>query len=177
VRVDSIPTVTPSSATSGDQVKDHLAAADPVISVDTKKKELVGADKNAGQEWQPKGEPVEVEVHDFGDKTLGKAIPYGVYDMAANTGWVCVGRDIAEFAVATVRRWWNGVGRSAYPDAARLLICADGGGSNGYRIRLWKAELAKLAADTGLEITVCHLPPGTSKWNKLGHQVTLAPAA
>jgi DDE family transposase len=156
-----------------DQVKDHLATGDPVISVDTKKKELVGDYKNSGWEWQPKGEPVQVNVHDFPDLAVGKAIPYGIYDIAANTGWVAVGRDhdTASFAVATLRRWWDGVGKTAYPAANRLLICADAGGSNSYRVRLWKLELARLAAETGLEITVCHLPPGTSKWNKIEHRL------
>jgi transposase len=151
-----------------EQAKAHIEAGWPVVSVDTKKKELVGEYKNGGQEWQPKGEPVQVKVHDFIDKQLGKAIPYGVYDVFANTGWVAVGRDhdTAAFAVQTLRRWWDQVGKPAYPTATQLLICADGGGSNGYRTRLWKIELAKLAAETGLTITVCHLPPGTSKWNK-----------
>jgi hypothetical protein len=148
-----------------------LNAGDPVVSVDTKKKELVGADpgyKNGGREWQPAGQPVPVGVHDFPDPKVGKAVPYGIYDLAANAGWVSVGSDgdTAAFAVATLRRWWNQVGAAAYPRARRLLICADAGGSNGYRVRLWKVELAKLAADTGLAITVCHFPPGTSKWNK-----------
>jgi hypothetical protein len=155
------------------QVNAYLAAGDPVVSVDTKKKELVGRYKNPGREWQPKGEPVQVDVHDFPDPAIGKAIPYGVYDIAANTGWVSVGRDhdTAAFAVATLRSWWQRVGRPAYPQARRLLICADSGGSNGSRLRLWKVELAKLAADTGVEITVCHLPPGTSKWNKIEHRM------
>ena len=155
------------------QVNAYLAAGDPVVSVDTKKKELVGNYKNAGREWQPKGEPVEVDVHDFPDPTVGKAIPYGVYDVAANTGWVTVGRDhdTAAFAVATLRSWWRAVGRPAYPDADRLLVCADSGGSNGSRLRLWKVELATLAAETGLAITVCHLPPGTSKWNQIEHRM------
>jgi hypothetical protein len=155
------------------QVNTFLAAGDPVVSVDTKKKELVGNYKNAGREWQPKGEPVQVDVHDFPDPAVGKAIPYGVYDVAANAGWVSVGRDhdTAAFAVATLRRWWEAMGRPGYPDARRLLICADSGGSNGARLRLWKVELAGLAADTGLEITVCHLPPGTSKWNKIEHRL------
>jgi len=148
-----------------EQAKAHIEAGWPVVSVDTKKKELVGEYKNGGREWQPKGEPVRVKVHDFIDKQLGKAIPYGVYDVSANTGWVAVGRDhdTAAFAVQTLRRWWDQVGKPAYPAATRLLISADGGGSNGYRTRLWKIELAKLAAETGLQVTVCHLPPGTSK--------------
>jgi len=139
--------------------------------VDTKKKELGGADpgyRNGGREWQPAGQPVPVGVHDFPDPKVGKAVPYGIYDLAANAGWVSVGSDgdTAAFAVATLRRWWTQVGSTAYPTARRLLVCADAGGSNGYRVRLWKVELAKLAADTGLPITVCHFPPGTSKWNK-----------
>ena len=155
------------------QVNAYLAAGDPVISVDTKKKELVGNYKNAGREWQPKGAPVEVDVHDFPDPGVGKAIPYGVYDVGANTGWVSVGKDhdTAAFAVATLRSWWRQVGRPSYPDATRLLVCADSGGSNGSRLRLWKVELATLAADTGLAITVCHLPPGTSKWNRIEHRM------
>jgi hypothetical protein len=156
-----------------------LNAGDPVVSVDTKKKELVGADpgyKNGGREWQPAGQPVPVGVHDFPDPKVGKAVPYGIYDLAANAGWVSVGSDgdTAAFAVATLRRWWNQVGTAAYPRARRLLICADAGGSNGYRVRLWKVELAKLAADTGLAITVCHFPPGTSKWNKIEHRLFAA---
>lgn len=155
------------------QVNAYLAAGNPVVSVDTKKKELVGNYKNAGREWQRQGQPVEVDVHDFPDPTVGKAIPYGVYDVAANTGWVTVGRDhdTAAFAVATLRSWWRAVGRPAYPDADRLLVCADSGGSNGSRLRLWKVELATLAAETGLAITVCHLPPGTSKWNQIEHRM------
>ncbi len=153
------------------QVIDHLAAGAPVISVDTKKKELVGEFHNGGREYQPTGSPVRVNVHDFPDPELGKAIPYGIYDIAANTGWVSVGadHDTSAFAVQTVRRWWNTVGYHRYPHAGRLLICADGGGSNGYRVRAWKIELARFAAETGLGITVCHLPPGTSKWNKIEH--------
>ena len=152
-----------------EQAAQHIAAGDPVISVDAKKKELVGAYKNGGREWRPKGEPEPVKVHDFVDPELGKANPYGVYDVAADTGWVSVGtdHDTAAFAVATIRRWWQAVGTARYPRANRLLICADGGGSNGYRVRLWKTELAALATDTGLTITVCHLPPGTSKWNRI----------
>lgn len=154
------------------QVNAHLASGDPVVSVDTKKKELVGRYKNGGREWQPKGTPEEVDVYDFiGEQ--GKAIPYGVYDVAANAAWVSVGRDhdTATFAVTTLRRWWQAMGRPLYPDAARLLICADGGGSNGSRVRLWKVELAAFAAESGLTITVCHLPPGTSKWNKIEHRL------
>ncbi len=153
-------------------VKAHLAGGDPVVSVDTKKKELVGEYKNGGREWRPKGQPEEVEVYDFVG-AAGKAIPYGVYDVAANAAWVSVGRDhdTAAFAVATLRRWWQAMGRPLYPDAGRLLICADGGGSNGSRVRLWKVELAVFAAESGLAITVCHLPPGTSKWNKIEHRL------
>ena len=154
------------------QINAHLGSGDPVVSVDTKKKELVGRYKNAGREWQPTGQPEQVEVDDFIGEA-GKAIPYGVYDVAANAAWVSVGRDhdTAAFAVATLRRWWQAMGRPLYPHSRRLLICADGGGSNGYRVRLWKVELAALAAETGLEITVCHLPPGTSKWNKIEHRL------
>jgi transposase len=154
------------------QLNAHLGSGDPVVSVDTKKKELVGRYKNAGREWQPTGEPEQVEVYDFIGEA-GKAIPYGVYDVAANAAWVSVGRDhdTAAFAVATLRRWWQAMGRPLYPYARRLLICADGGGSNGYRVRLWKVELAAFAAETGLETTVCHLPPGTSKWNKIEHRL------
>jgi hypothetical protein len=154
-------------------VTDHVAAGQPVISVDTKKKELVGDFKNGGREYQPAGQPERVNVHDFPDQDLGKAIPYGIYDVSTNTGWVSVGvdHDTSAFAVATLRRWWETVGTERYPDADRLLVCADGGGSNGYRIRAWKIELAKLAAETGLAITVCHLPPGTSKWNKIEHRL------
>jgi len=154
------------------QINAHLGSGDPVVSVDTKKKELVGRYKNAGREWQPTGQPEQVEVYDFIGEA-GKAIPYGVYDVAANAAWVSVGRDhdTAAFAVATLRRWWQAMGRPLYPHSRRLLICADGGGSNGYRVRLWKVELAALAAETGLEITVCHLPPGTSKWNKIEHRL------
>jgi len=156
-----------------DQAGQHLGAGDPVISVDTKKKELVGPYKNGGAEWRPAGQPEPVKVHDFIDRELGKANPYGVYDLAADTGWVSVGtdHDTAAFAVATIRRWWQSVGTASYPHASRLLITADGGGSNGYRTRLWKTELAALATDTGLTITVCHLPPGTSKWNKIEHRL------
>ena len=155
------------------QAEEHMAAGCPVISVDTKKKELVGRYKNGGREWRPGGEPEQVNVHDFADQDLGKAVPYGVYDVAANTGWVNVGtdHDTSQFAVQAIRRWWDTVGKDAYPDAGRLLICADGGGSNGHRTRLWKTELAELAAETGLEISVCHLPPGTSKWNKIEHRL------
>jgi hypothetical protein len=156
-----------------DQAQQHMGAGDPVISVDTKKKELVGAFKNGGREWHPAGQPEQVKVHDFIDPALGKANPYGVYDVANNTGWVSVGtdHDTAAFAVNTIATWWQHVGQALHPDASRLLICADGGGSNGYRTRQWKTELAKLAATTGLTITVCHLPPGTSKWNKIEHRL------
>jgi Rhodopirellula transposase DDE domain len=156
-----------------DRAAEHLDAGDPVISVDTKKKELVGAYKNNGREWQPKGQPEQVKVHDFIDKQLGKVNPYGVYDLGANNGWVAVGtdHDTAAFAVNTIKTWWLGAGTTLYPNATRLMISADGGGSNGYRTRQWKTELAALAADTGLTITVCHLPPGTSKWNKIEHRL------
>jgi transposase len=155
------------------QVAEHAAAGAPVVSVDAKKKELVGEFKNGGKEYQPTGSPQRVNVHDFADKNLGKAIPYGIYDVSANTGWVTVGtdHDTSAFAVATLRRWWDTIGKARYPDAGRLLICADGGGSNGYRIRAWKIELAQFAADTGLTVTVSHLPPGTSKWNKIEHRL------
>ena len=154
-------------------VAEHAGAGQPVISVDSKKKELVGEFKNGGREYQPAGQPERVSVHDFPDKDLGKAIPYGIYDVSANTGWVSVGvdHDTSAFAVATLRRWWETIGNERYPGADRLLVCADGGGSNGYRIRAWKIELAKLAAETGLAITVCHLPPGTSKWNQIEHRL------
>jgi hypothetical protein len=148
-------------------------AGDPVISVDTKKKELVGNFAAGGREYEPVGEPRRVLVHDFADKDLGKVAPYGVYDIAANTGWVNVGTDAdtGQFAVESIRRWWNTMGSNAYPGANRLLITADAGGSNGSRLRLWKTELAQFAAQTGLTITVCHLPPGTSKWNKIEHRL------
>jgi transposase len=151
----------------------YQAAGDPVISVDTKKKELIGAFKNGGQEWQPKGQPEEVRVYDFLDPDLGKVAPYGVYDVAANQGWVSVGidHDTAEFAVESIRRWWKEMGQPRYPHARRLLITADCGGSNGYRVRLWKREVQKLADDLGLAIQVCHFPPGTSKWNKIEHRM------
>lgn len=156
-----------------DQVGDHTEAGQPIISVDAKKKELVGDYKNAGTEWRPAGDPARVNVHDFIDPVLGKANPYGIYDITTDTGWVSVGtdRDTAAFAVETIRRWWTSVGHQAYSGANRLLVTADGGGSNGYRTRLWKTELAELAAETGLTITVCHLPPGTSKWNKIEHRL------
>ena len=150
-----------------------VAAGVPLISVDTKKKELVGDFKNGGREWRPKGEPELVRVHDFKDKQLGKAIPYGVYDIAANQGWVSVGidHDTAQFAVNSIRSWWQHLGRQRYPNATRLQITADCGGSNGNRLRLWKVELQRLADETALEIGVCHLPPGTSKWNRIEHRL------
>jgi hypothetical protein len=149
------------------------SAGDPVVSVDTKKKELVGNFKNLGSEWRPRGEPEKVKVHDFVDKQLGRAIPYGVYDLAANAGWVSVGcdHDTASFAVATIRSWWRNMGRTQYPRTRRLLITADGGGSNGSRNRTWKAELQKLADELAMTISVCHFPPGTSKWNKIEHRL------
>jgi Rhodopirellula transposase DDE domain len=155
------------------RVQSYQRRGQPVVSVDTKKKELVGDFKNGGREWQPKGCPEEVRIHDFPDPKLGKAIPYGVYDLAANTGWVSVGvdHDTAEFAVETLRRWWRHMGRPMYPGATQLLITADGGGSNGSRCRLWKVKLQELADETGLRITVCHFPPGTSKWNKIEHRM------
>ena len=151
----------------------HLSDGQPVISVDTKKKEVVGNLTNKGKEWQPKGQPVRVDVHDFPDPEVPKAVPYGIYDLAQNEGFVSVGdsHDTAEFAVETIRRWWTEVGSLAYPDAERLLITADAGGSNSYRSRLWRLELSKLAAEAGIDITVCHFPPGTSKWNKIEHRL------
>lgn len=145
----------------------------PVISIDTKKKELVGNFHNRGQEWEPKGEPVEVNVHDFPDKTLGKAIPYGIYDLAQNQGWVSVGidHDTAEFAVESIRHWWLDMGQPLYPRSKHLLITADCGGSNGYRNRLWKLKLQEFADEMGLTIHLCHFPPGTSKWNKIEHRL------
>ena len=156
-----------------DAVAGAMAEQQPVISVDTKKKELVGDFKNAGREWRPQGEPEDVRVHDFVIKELGRAVPYGVYDLAANTGWVNVGidNDTAAFAVQTIRRWWQEVGRVRYPLATRLLITADGGGSNGSRVRLWKLELQRLSDELGISIGVHHLPPGTSKWNKIEHRL------
>ncbi|GAA3289439.1 ISAzo13 family transposase [Streptomyces cinereospinus] len=156
-----------------EQARDCRDAGQPVISVDTKKKELVGEFKNNGRQWRPAADPALVNVHDFADPQLGKAVPYGIYDLAADTGWVNVGtdHDTAAFAVESIRRWWRGQGQAAYPRATRLLITADAGGSNGYRTRAWKLELARLAAETGLTITVCHLPPGTSKWNKIEHRL------
>ena len=150
-----------------------LAAGDPVISVDTKKNEQVGQFAAPGQEWQPSGEPVEVSTYDFPNLAEGKAIPYGVYDIANNSAWVSVGidHDTSVFAVATIETWWHQMGKQKYPNARRLMITADGGGSNGHRPWLWKFELARLAKATGLEIIVCHYPPGTSKWNKIEHRV------
>jgi hypothetical protein len=150
-----------------------MDADQPVISVDTKKKELVGDFKNGGREWHPKGKPERVRVHDFPDPTLGKAIPYGVYDVGRDEGWVSVGidHDTAEFAGAAISQWWGAMGRKAYPDAGHLLITADSGGSNASRNRLWKQTLQGIADRTGLEITVCHFPPGTSKWNKIEHRM------
>ena len=156
-----------------DTVKTAIDRGQPVISVHTKKKELVGDFKNGGRELRPKGSPVPVRVHDFKDKELGKAIPYGIYDLADDTGWVSVGidHDTAQFAVASIRGWWEHLGRQRYPDASALTITADCGGSNGNRTRLWKTELQRLADETGLEICVCHFPPGTSKWNKIEHRL------
>ncbi len=148
----------------------------PVISVDTKKKELIGDYANGGAEWEPEGQPQRVHVHDFADKDLGdyaKAIPYGIYDVANDEGWVNVGdtADTAEFAVESIRRWWHQMGHDRFPGAERLLITADAGGSNGYRLKAWKVQLARLAEETGLDITVCHYPPGTSKWNRIEHRM------
>ena len=157
------------SKKAGSFLTDHQ----PVISVDTKKKELVGNFKNAGREWRPKGAPEEVNVHDFIDPKLKRAVPYGVYDINSNTGWVSVGtdHDTAAFAVNAIRRWWKTMGKSRYPKPKGLMVTADGGGSNGYRVRLWKIELQKLADELKFPITVCHLPPGTSKWNKIEHRL------
>jgi hypothetical protein len=156
-----------------EQARAQLAAGQPVVSVDTNKKELVGSLANGGREWQPAGEPDQVNVHDVPDPTLGKAISYGVDDVGRNSGWVGVGtdHDTAAFAVQTLRRWWQQVGRLADPQAERLLVCADAGGSNGDRVRAWKTELARLATETGLQVTVCHLPPGTSRWNRIEHRL------
>jgi len=155
------------------RVIDFQARGQPVISVDTKKKELIGEFRNSGREWQPKGEPMEVLVHDFIDHELGKAIPYGVYDVSANQGWVSVGidHDTARFAAQAIGRWWNKMGMAHYPHASDLLITADGGGSNGWRSRLWKVALQDLATQIGIPISVCHFPPGTSKWNKIEHRM------
>jgi hypothetical protein len=155
------------------RAKEFQQRGQPVISVDTKKKELVGDFKNAGREWHPQGQPPAVRVHDFQDDELGKAIPYGVYDLSANAGWVSVGtdHDTPEFAVESIYCWWRQMGRRTYPQARELLITADGGGSNGSRTRLWKVALQRMADTTGLKISVCHLPPGTSKWNKIEHRM------
>jgi hypothetical protein len=155
------------------QVQAALAKRWPVISVDAKKKELVGPYRNGGREWHVQGQPEKVNVHDFPDPQLGKAIPYGIYDVGRNLGWVNVGcdHDTASFAVASIRRWWTQMGSGLYKKAKPLLICADSGGSNGYRVRLWKVELQELAATLGVAVTVCHLPPGTSKWNKIEHRL------
>jgi hypothetical protein len=150
-----------------------VKAGQPVISVDTKKKELVGDYANGGAEWQPAGEPERVRVHDFIDPEVGKAVPYGVYDVANDEGWVSVGdsADTAAFAVESIRRWWSHMGAVRFPTATRLLITADAGGSNSYRNRLFKVELARFAKESGIEVTVCHYPPGTSKWNKIEHRL------
>ncbi len=155
------------------KVQQYIGLKQPVISVDTKKKELVGNFKNGGREWRPKGKPQQVRVHDFAIPELGRAAPYGVYDLAQNVGWVSVGvdGDTASFAVETIRRWWHAMGKERYPQAQRLLITADGGGSNGSRLRLWKVELQRLADETGLTVAVSHFPPGTSKWNKIEHRL------
>ena len=156
-----------------DRIQAFQAERQPVISVDTKKKELVGDFQNNGRERRPKGDPEKVRVHDFVIPQLGRVAPYGVYDVTPNAGWVSVGvdHDTAAFAAQSIRRWWESMGREAYPQAARLLITADSGGSNGARVRLWKLELQKLADETGLRISICHLPPGTSKWNKIEHRL------
>jgi hypothetical protein len=155
------------------QAETFLAANEPVISVDTKKKELVGDYKNGGREWHPKGEPERVQVHDFIDRELGKAIPYGVYDIGRDEGWVSVGidHDTADFAVSSITQWWKTMGSKVYPEATRVLITADSGGSNSSRSRLWKLGLQDFADVTGLDVTVCHFPPGTSKWNKIEHRL------
>ena len=155
------------------KVRAALKAGEPVISVDAKKKELVGDFKNAGREWRPESDPELVRVYDFVIPGLGRVTPYGIYDMARNAGWVNVGtdHDTSAFAVESIRRWWDSMGRAQYPEAKRLLITADGGGSNGSRVRLWKFELQRLASETGLRISVCHFPPGTSKWNKIEHRL------
>ncbi len=156
------------------RVQEFQSRGEPVVSVDTKKKELVGPYRNGGREWRPQGQPEEVQVHDFPDEELGKAVPYGIYDMAANVGWVSVGvdHDTSEFAVETLRRWWREMGQQpAYPGAGRLLVTCDGGGSNSSRSRLWKLELQGLADELGLRVAVCHFPPGTSKWNKIEHRM------
>ena len=155
------------------RVKHFQSQGEPVISVDTKKKELVGEFKNAGREWRPEGSPDRVLIHDFADEEQGKVVPYGVYDMARDTGWVSVGtdHDTAQFAVQTIRMWWRRMGRPVYPRVKGILITADGGGSNGSRSRLWKVEIQRFSDETGLQIEVCHFPPGTSKWNKIEHRL------
>lgn len=155
------------------RVKEFQSIGQPAISVDTKKKELVGDFKNAGKELRPKGDPEKVRVHDFKIPELGRVAPYGIYDMTHNMGWVNVGidHDTSAFAVESIRRWWTSMGKELYPEAKQLMVTADGGGSNGYRIKLWKVELQKLADETGLAIQVCHFPPGTSKWNKIEHRL------
>lgn len=155
------------------QVHAALASSEPAISVDTKKKELVGDFRNGGREWRPQGHPEAVRVHDFKLPELGRVAPYGVYDIGENTGWVAVGtdHDTAEFAVATIRSWWRSMGRVRYPQASTLLITADGGGSHGSRLRLWKTQLQRFVDEIGLPVTVCHFPPGTSKWNKIEHRL------
>lgn len=155
------------------QVKEFQSHGQPVISVDAKKKENIGQYKNTGMEWEPAGCPTDVNTYDFPDKEKGKACPYGIYDLTRNEGWVSVGisRDTAQFAVESIRRWWNEMGCFRYPGATRLLITADGGGSNGYRIRLWKSEIQSLVNELGIAISLCHFPPGTSKWNKIEHQM------
>ena len=155
------------------RVEDALRQGQPVISVDTKKKELIGQFKNGGKEWRPEGDPEKVNVYDFVDRELGRANPYGVYDLTNNTGWVSVGtdHDTASFAVATIRRWWLAMGSPLYSDVKELLITADGGGSNGSRVRLWKLELQQLSNELGINIRVSHFPPGTSKWNKIEHRL------
>jgi hypothetical protein len=154
-------------------VQKFLRQGRPAISVDTKKKELIGDFKNSGREWRPQGKPEEVRVHDFQDQTLGKAIPYGIYDMVHNQGWVNVGidHDTAQFAAASIRRWWTRMGHRRFPRATQLLITADGGGSNSHRSRLWKVSLQRLADELALKLHVCHFPPGTSKWNKVEHRL------
>lgn len=155
------------------KVRSFWKQGEPVISVDTKKKELIGRYHNKGRRWHPRGEPEEVGGHDFPDPEVPKGIPYGIYDQVKNKGWVNVGvdHDTASFAVASIRRWWNYMGSKDYPEAKRLLVCADSGGSNGYRIRLWKFELQKFVDENALSVSVCHLPPGTSKWNKIEHRL------
>jgi hypothetical protein len=156
-----------------DQVSRFIANGAPAISIDTKKKELVGEYKNAGREWRPNRDPIEVDTHDFPKKNVGKAVPYGIYDIARNEGWVSVGitHDTAEFATESIYRWWDEMGRKRYPKTRKVLITADSGGSNGVRNKLWKVTLQRLANATGLTIQVCHFPPGTSKWNRIEHRL------